>query len=39
LANFVRSPLGSFKSFSYFLKLSTFNFKISFSIQFVRNAG
>jgi hypothetical protein len=38
-ADFVRSSLSNFKSFSYFLKVSTFNFKISFSIQFVRNAG
>jgi hypothetical protein len=39
LANFVSSSLGNFKNFSYFLKVSIFNFKISFSIQFVRNAG
>ena len=39
MANFVSSSLGNFKNFSYFLKVSIFNFKISFSIQFVRNAG
>jgi hypothetical protein len=39
LANCASSSLGNFKNFSYFLKVSIFNFKISFSIQFVRNAG
>ena len=39
MANCASSSLGNFKNFSYFLKVSIFNFKISFSIQFVRNAG